>query len=92
MSVFKRSITGFFASESLLGHLLRGSVATGLLGWAIQHQAQPALSLLAAAGALIAFRGCPLCWTVGLVEALVQKVRGTIGNTRTYLTNAEGAW
>jgi hypothetical protein len=38
MSVFKRSITGFFASESLLGHLLRGSVATGLLGWAIQHQ------------------------------------------------------
>jgi hypothetical protein len=81
MSVFKRSITGFFASESLLGHLLRGSVATGLLGWAIQHQAQPALSLLAAAGALIAFRGCPLCWTVGLVETIVQKVRGTIGNT-----------
>ena len=73
MSVFKRSATGLFASESLIGHLLRGGVAIGLLGWAIQHQAQPALSLLAAAGALIAFRGCPICWTCGLVETVVQK-------------------
>jgi hypothetical protein len=79
MSVFKRSATGFFASESLLGHLLRGGVATALLSWAIQHQAQTALSLLAAAGALIAFRGCPICWTVGLVETVVQKVRGSVG-------------
>ena len=36
MSVFKRSATGLFASESLIGHLLRGGVAIGLLGWAIQ--------------------------------------------------------
>ena len=77
MSMFKRSATGFFASASLLGHLLRGAVAIGLLGWAIQQQAHPALSLLAAAGALIAFRGCPICWTVGLVETIVQKAKGS---------------
>jgi hypothetical protein len=62
-----------FASQSLLGHLLRGSVAVWLLVWAIQHQTQVALSLLAALGALIAFRGCPICWTIGLVETLLQK-------------------
>jgi hypothetical protein len=75
MNLFKRSATGFFASESLLGHLIRGGVAIWLLVWAIQHQMQPTLSILAALGALIAFRGCPVCWTVGLIETAMQKVK-----------------
>jgi hypothetical protein len=77
MNLFKRSADGFFASESLLGHLIRGGVAIGLLVWAIRHQSQPALSLTAALVALIAFRGCPICWTVGLVETVTQKFRRT---------------
>jgi hypothetical protein len=74
MRVFKRSATGLFASESLFWHLLRGGVAAVLLRWAIEHQAQPTLSLLAAAGALVAFRGCPICWTVGLIETIVHRI------------------
>ena len=73
MNLFKRSATGLFASESLLGHLLRGAIASALLIWAIQHQTDSLLSLLAGAAALIALRGCPICWTVGLVETIIRK-------------------
>lgn len=75
MTLFKRSATGLFASASLAGHLVRGGIAIGLLIWAFRHQDQTALSLAAAIGALIAFRGCPVCWTVGLVETVIQKFR-----------------
>jgi hypothetical protein len=73
VSLFRRSSTGLFASESLLGHLLRGAIASGLLAWAIQHQTESVLPWLAALGALVTFRGCPMCWTVGLVETLLQQ-------------------
>ena len=73
--LFKRSATGMFASESLIGHLLRGGIGMGLLVWAIQHQTQGALSWAAALGALLAFRGCPMCWTIGLVESVMQKIK-----------------
>jgi len=44
-----------------------------LLAWAIVHQtAHPWLSLVAGVAALVALRGCPMCWTVGLVETLSQ--------------------
>jgi hypothetical protein len=75
MNLFKRSANGFFASESLFGHLIRGGVAIGLLVWAIRHPMQPTLSVVAGIGALIAFRGCPICWTIGLVETVIQKIK-----------------
>ncbi len=75
MKLFKRSATGLFASESLIGHLLRGGIGISLLIWAIQHQTQPIFSLVAAVGALIAFRGCPICWTIGLIESVTQKIK-----------------
>jgi hypothetical protein len=76
MKLFSKAATGFFASQSLAGYLLRGAVAFGLLYWAIVlQQAQPFVALLAGAGALVAMRGCPVCWTVGLVETIGQKFR-----------------
>jgi hypothetical protein len=76
VTTFKRSAQGLFASESLLAHLLRGVVAAGLLWWAFSHQdSDGMLSLLAGVGALVAFRGCPMCWTVGLIETISQKIR-----------------
>lgn len=65
-----------FASKSLGEHLLRGLIgvaaltgaaAYGGLGW-------PLLVLLPAA--LVALRGCPACWTIGLVETVWAKARG----------------
>jgi hypothetical protein len=74
MNLFKRSHNGFFASESLIGHMIRGVVAIALLAWAIGHQMQSSLSVAAGMGALVAFRGCPICWTIGLIETAIHKV------------------
>jgi uncharacterized membrane protein YedE/YeeE len=62
-----------FGSAFLGAHLMRGVAAAALLAWAIVHQtAHPWLSLGAGVAALVALRGCPMCWTVGLVETLSQ--------------------
>ena len=64
---------GMFGSAFLCAHLMRGAAAAALLAWAIFHQtAHPFLSLGAGVAALVALRGCPMCWTVGLVETLSQ--------------------
>ena len=76
MTLFSKAATGFFASRSLAGHLLRGVIAFTLLYAAItQQQAQPFMALLAGAGAMLAMRGCPVCWTIGLVETVGQALR-----------------
>lgn len=75
MKLFRRSASGLFASESMAGHLIRGAVGMMLLVWAVRHQTQIGWSLLAALGALLAFRGCPVCWTIGLAETVAQKWR-----------------
>lgn len=73
MSLLGRSANGFFASETLTGHLLRGGVAAILLGWAIaRHEMHPLEAFAAGAGALVAMRGCPMCWTIGLVETVLN--------------------
>jgi hypothetical protein len=65
-----------FGSAFLGAHLMRGAAAAALLAWAIVHQtAHPWLSLGAGGAALVALRGCPMCWTVGLVETLSQGLR-----------------
>ncbi len=61
-----------FGSSFLGAHLIRGLAAGALLAWAIVHQTAPWLSLGAGVAALVALRGCPMCWTVGLVETLSQ--------------------
>jgi uncharacterized protein YaaW (UPF0174 family) len=62
-----------FGSAFLSAHLMRGAAAAALLAWAIVHQTgRPSLSLGAGVAALVALRGCPICWTMGLVETLSQ--------------------
>ncbi|MFD2469331.1 hypothetical protein [Amycolatopsis silviterrae] len=60
-----------FASKSLPVHLARGAIGFGLIaasialapvvGWA---------SLLALPVGVLALRGCPTCWAIGLVQTL----------------------
>jgi hypothetical protein len=60
-----------FGSAFLGAHLTRGAAAAALLAWAIVHQtAHPWLALGVGVAALVTLRGCPMCWTVGLVETL----------------------
>ncbi|WP_439404714.1 hypothetical protein ACNJX9_25205 [Bradyrhizobium sp. DASA03076] len=68
---------GMFGSAFLGAHLMRGAAAAALLAWAIVDQtAHPWLALGAGVAALVALRGCPMCWTVGLVETLAQGRHG----------------
>ena len=65
-----------FASRTLGEHVLRGIVGIGAmiaavvlapLGW-------PTVPLVVVG--LIALRGCPMCWTVGLAQTVWARVRG----------------
>ncbi|MET9728311.1 hypothetical protein [Streptomyces zaomyceticus] len=60
-----------FASKSVPRHLARGAVGFGLIigSIALVPVAGP-VTLLAAPLALIAFRGCPTCWMVGLAQTI----------------------
>lgn len=69
-----KSPSGLFASRTLAGHLIRGAVALVMLYLAIgQQHLHPVASLGAGLLALVAMRGCPICWTIGLVETIRQR-------------------
>ena len=62
-----------FASKSLLEHVVRGLIgfATILAAISVGRETGVAAllaSLGLAAVALVAFRGCPVCWTIGMFE------------------------
>ncbi|MEV6393871.1 hypothetical protein AB0M39_03665 [Streptomyces sp. NPDC051907] len=60
-----------FASASVPRHLLRGALGFGLIigTIALVPFAGPA-PLLAAPLSLLAFRGCPTCWVIGLAQTI----------------------
>lgn len=76
MMLFERSAGSVFGSKSLIGHLLRGLTGFVAVYWAFTHQSEPVLSVLAIGAAFVLFRGCPVCWTVGLMETIAGKLRG----------------
>jgi hypothetical protein len=65
-----------FASSSLVEHLTRGVVGICALNCGILISAQHTVYSLALAGvSLLAFRGCPTCWTIGLVETTYRQFK-----------------
>ena len=65
-----------FASQTLIEHILRGAIGIGALWCAIAIAApHPWGSLALGALVLLAFRGCPVCWTIGLFETANQRWR-----------------
>jgi hypothetical protein len=66
-----------FASRSVAVHLLRGGVGFALLAVALaQIEAHAGWSLVAFVLGVVALRGCPMCWTLGLLETLAARARG----------------
>jgi hypothetical protein len=54
----------------LTAQLIRGATAAALIGWALLFApTQPALAAVAGVMAVIAMRGCPACWMLGLWDA-----------------------
>jgi hypothetical protein len=63
-----------FASKSLVEHLLRGAIGiSAFIAAGILASSAPLLSLALVPVALLALRGCPTCWTVGLAQTLAAK-------------------
>jgi hypothetical protein len=63
-----------FASPTIFGHLMRGVIAAALIAWAL-HASDPAFAVIAIVLAIVAMRGCPMCWTLGLVETIGNRLR-----------------
>ena len=78
MKLLGKNPSGLFATQTLTGHVIRGAVALALLDLAIgQQHSRPVLALGAGLLALVAMRGCPICWTIGLAETIRERWRET---------------
>ena len=66
-----------FGSRTIVEHLARGTIGLASLAAAVAWTpTQPAVWLVAIPVAALAFRGCPMCWTVGLAETVVARLGG----------------
>jgi hypothetical protein len=64
------------ASPTLTEHLLRGAAGIAALIAALLLAAElPLVSLALGVLALLALRGCPTCWTLGLIETASCRLR-----------------
>lgn len=63
-----------FKSRSVPMHLFRGVLGFGLLAIALIYATRLGIwTIVPLAGALVTFRGCPMCWTVGLIETALHR-------------------
>lgn len=68
-----------FASRSVRAHVVRGVLGFGLLG--ATFAAMPTygwLALIPLVLAVVALRGCPTCWTIGLMQTISRQERTTV--------------
>lgn len=64
-----------FGSSSLIEHLLRGLAGIGLFAAALRlSSGNPWVALGFGAAAFVLFRGCPMCWTIGLLETVQRRL------------------
>ncbi|GAA1504168.1 hypothetical protein GCM10009730_03830 [Streptomyces albidochromogenes] len=79
-----------FASASLRGHLARGVVGFGgLIGSVALIPVVGPVSLLLLPVGAMALRGCPMCWTIGLVQTVSRgRLRRSCEEGRCVLTAA----
>jgi len=69
-----------FASKTFTEHLARGVLGIALIVAAVVvgrtgGLAATAASLALGVTSLVALRGCPMCWTTGLVEMIAARRR-----------------
>jgi hypothetical protein len=80
-----------FASSTLTEHVLRGVVGGAAFAAAMVYSADvPLLGLVLLPVALIALRGCPMCWTMGLFETVANKFRRSADVRGRYVCTEDG--
>ena len=63
-----------FKSPSIVEHVFRGVLGFGLLAVGLLYSDVLGWwTIVPLVGALLSFRGCPTCWTVGLVESVLLR-------------------
>lgn len=62
-----------FASGSVLEHVLRGLLGLVLVVGGLALASHTAWALLAVPLGVVAWRGCPTCWTLGLLATLARR-------------------
>ena len=66
-----------FASNTLLEHLLRGAIGLTALALAFLFQdVSLFVPIVLVPIGLLALKGCPMCWTLGLGETLLATLQG----------------
>ena len=66
-----------FASRSIATHLLRGVIGIGALIAAVTLAPEhPVMAVFLLPLGMVALRGCPMCWTIGLVQTIAARLRG----------------
>jgi hypothetical protein len=74
-------------------HLTRGAIGFGLIGsaFALTASTGPIALLLAPLG-MVALRGCPTCWTVGLIQTITAgRLKRTCTEAGCTLRSASGS-
>jgi len=72
-----------FCSRTVTRHLIRGLAGLFLVVWALANAADnPVLAIAAGATAILAWRGCPMCWTIGLVETAIRRLKARRTSSR----------
>lgn len=61
-----------FASPTLREHVARGMIGIGAMALAFASGQLVLMIPLVIIG-LVALRGCPMCWTIGLLETLYNR-------------------
>ena len=69
-----------FSSKTFIEHAVRGAIGFGSLALAVAISGyEGVITVVASLGlgiiALVAFRGCPVCWSTGFVEMLAARYR-----------------
>ncbi|GGF33356.1 hypothetical protein GCM10011519_03500 [Marmoricola endophyticus] len=68
-----------FGSSSVAVHLVRGVVGLVLLVGALVLAGDHPWALLGLVGTVVAWRGCPTCWAMGLVATRERCAEGRCG-------------
>jgi hypothetical protein len=70
-----------FASRTLAEHVVRGLLGLVLVAFAVVSAQDHPWALLALVPAVVAWRGCPTCWLMGLGQTLTRRRDGRTCDT-----------
>lgn len=75
------AVTRVFASRSVTEHVVRGVVGLVLVVAALAYAGSTPWALLLAVPGMVAWRGCPTCWALGLAATVSRGRAGCVDDS-----------